>query len=151
MLKFFAGFFILLAAFLLQFLFASAGIAANLSFAALISFAFVFEFWELLVFAAAAAFIINWQPAISPALAAYALFPLAAHFLRRFVRWAGWLANAAAILAGFLLLALAISPGALAAHEGSFLVDLAAGEIFGALAFLSLSRTTRARGALFEA
>lgn len=144
MIKVTAGLLILFIAFLLQFLFASAGLAVNLSFAALISFAFVFGFWELLFLIAVAVFIVNWQPAVSAELLVYGLFPVAAYLARDVVRWAGWLQNAVAVFAGFFVLAFAASPAAAVAHWGSLAIDIAAGELFGAAIFLPLYRIGRA-------
>jgi hypothetical protein len=143
MIKLTAGLFILFIAFLLQFLFAAAGVSVNLAFAALISFAFLFEFWELLLLTVIAVLIVNWQPAVSPEILVFALFPAAAHFSRDVFRWAGWLTNAVAILVGFFILAIAAAPAAIAQHLQPFLVDVAAGELFGAIVFLPLYRVGR--------
>lgn len=143
MLKLSAGLLILFVAFLLQFLFASAGIFVNLSFAALISFAFVFGFWELLLLVVISVFIVNWEPAASPEILVVAIFPVAAYLSRDIFRWAGWLQNAVAIAAGFFVLAFAASPGMFATHWQQFLVDVVSGELFGALVFLPLYRIGR--------
>ncbi len=144
MLKLSAGLIILFIALLFQFLFASAGVFVDLSFAALISFAFVFGFWELILLIVVAVFVVNWQPAVSAEMLVFALFPVAAYLSRGIFHWAGWFLNAAAIAVGFAALAFAAAPwAALAAHWQPFLVDLAAGELFGAIVFLPLYRVGR--------
>lgn len=144
MLKFIAGLFILFIAFLLQFLFASAGVFVNLSFAALISLGFLFGFWEAALFVVIAVFITNWQPTVSPEILVYALFPIAAYLSRDLFHLRGWLQNGAAIAVGFVVLALAASgPAALTAHWQPILMDIAVGELFGAIVFLPLYRVGR--------
>ena len=141
-LKFFAGLVILFIALALQFWFSSVGISLNLSFAALICFAFIFGFWELLTLILIAVFIINWQPAVSLEILIFALFPVAAHFspgLFRW-RWQPWTEPPIAIFFGFLILYFAAAATKVLSYWQPFLLDVAAGLMFAALIFFPLYR-----------
>ena len=135
---FIAGLVILLIALVLQFWFAAAGIFLDLSFATLISFAFIFEFWELLFLVLFAAFVINWQPAVSAEILVFALFPVVAYGIRKALTWESWFAAPVAIVVGFLALYLIAAPGMFFTRLPLFLLDLAAGLGFGALVFYPL-------------
>ncbi len=137
-LKLFAGLFILFIGLFIQFWFASIGWHFDLSFATLISFAFIFDFWELLVLISLAVFIVNWEPSASIEILIFGLYPIAVYFSKHVVRWQLWLENLAAILLGFLLLYAAASRGAVDWH--AFAVDAASGMLFGALVLLPLYR-----------
>lgn len=137
-LKLLAGLVILFIALTLQFWFASAGWYFDLSFAALISFAFIFDFWELLVLVFLAVFIVNWQPRVSLEILIFGLYPIVAHFSRGVIHWQVWIENLVAIFLGFLLLYVIVGHGSFNLHL--FLMDVAAGMVFGALIFLPLYR-----------
>ena len=79
-LKFFSGLALLLVILLAQVWLASAGIYLDLAFAALISFAFLFNFWELVVYILFTVLLINWQPTVSLEIFIIALFPIIASF-----------------------------------------------------------------------
>ena len=130
-LKFLSGLAILFLAFVLQFLFASSGFYYNLALATLITFALIFDFWELLALDLLAVFILNWQPAPSATLIAFALIPLAAFGFRTFTRWHGWIGNVIAIACGFLIFNIAAVPTFFPWHIWQFLIDLAVGLIVG--------------------
>jgi len=138
--KFLGGLILLFIALLLQFFFARAGIFINFSFAAIISFAFVFEFWELAFLTLLTVFILNWQPAPSVEILVFALVPIAVHFLHPLFHWQIWLENCIAIVLGFLVLYLAAAPSGFLAHSPAFLLDLAGGLITGALTLFPLYR-----------
>jgi hypothetical protein len=141
--KFFAAILSLILAFILQFWFASAGIAIDFVFAALIAFAFVFEFWEVFFFVALSLFVINWQPAISFTLGAFSVLPLLAYGFRRWFHWQGWAGNLAAIAVGLLILYLCVSPSLLIGNFRSFFFDLFISMIFGAAVFFGLNYSYR--------
>jgi len=135
-LKFTAGVIILLIAFILQFSLATAGRYFDLSFAALITLAFVLELWELIVLILVTVLVLNWQPAVSVELGILALFPIAVYFLRRFSELQLWIKNLTAILLGFILLYAAVAPRML--YSGAFLADLVIAMLFGTVALFSL-------------
>lgn len=139
-LKLSAGLVILLIALALQFWFASAGIYLDLAFAALISFAFIFDFWELLILIFLAVFILNWQPAISFAILVFGLFPIVAHFSRGVLHWQPWIENLIAIVIGFFVFYLFLSGTRFLYHPQGFFTDLLGGLIFGALIFFPMYR-----------
>lgn len=139
--KLFAGLIILFIALTLQFWFASAGWYVDLSYAALISFAFVFGFWELLLFIALAVFVVNWQPAASMEIILFAAFPIAVHLSRNVLHWQVWLENVLAIFVGFFLLYLAVSR--VGFNWQSFFIDVIAGSVFGTLLVWPLYRWGR--------
>lgn len=140
LLRFSVGFLLLLLALALQFSFASWGIFTNLSFATLIAFAFIFDFFELLALVLVGVFIVNWQPAASLEIAIFAVFPLAAYFLRSVVHWQSWFMTPIAIIVGFLVLYAFAAPREIFMNTGDFLADLAGGLVFGVFAFFPLAR-----------
>lgn len=140
MIKLSAGLLVLFIALALQFWLASAGVRVDLVFAALISFAYLFGFWELLLLVLLGVFIINWQPAPSVEILVFALFPLAAYFCRDLLHWRTWLENFLAIALGFLVLYLAVVPMHFLLYLNSFLLNVAAGIIFSAVIFFPLYR-----------
>ena len=78
-----------------QFWLGSAGVFMNLILAALIAFAFFFDWLELAVFVLFAVFVVNWQPSISPTLAVFAAIPFVAYAFRRLFAWAPWAGHGA--------------------------------------------------------
>ncbi len=140
-LKLSAGFAALFIALALQFWFASAGISLNLSYAALIAFAFIFEFWELAALVVLGVFIINWEPSASSEIIIFALYPIATYFFRRTISWHSWISAPLAIIVGFLALYMIAAPVALFAQPRAFFIDVVAGIVFGALLFAPLHRS----------
>lgn len=140
-LKLFAGLIILFIALLLQFWLASAGWYIDLSYAALISFAYVFGFWELLLLIALAVFVVNWQPAASMEIILFAAYPIAVHLSRNMLHWQVWLENILAIFIGFFLLYLSVS--LIGFDRQAFFIDVIAGIIFGTLVVWPLYRWGR--------
>ena len=110
----------------------------DLSFAALISFALLFGLWELIVLVLFAVFILNWQPAVSIEILIFALYPIAVHFVRNIFQWQQWLKNLVAITVGFLVLYIGAGGTGFIHHPQTFLLDLLAGLVFGALIFTPL-------------
>jgi len=131
-----AGLVVLFIALVLQFWFASFGWYLDLAFAAVISFAFIFDFWPFMVLLLAAVFILNWKPTASIEILVFALYPIAAHFSRSLLHWATWLVNVFAIFAGFLILYLVAGHGTL--RPAFFIPDVVAGMLFGAISLLLL-------------
>ena len=136
--KFVAGLIILFIGLVLQFWFASSGWQFDLSFAALISLAFVFDIWQLLTLVLLAVFVVNWQPAASVEIVFFALYPVAVHFTRHAVNWHVWLQDIAAVALGALLMHLIVGHGVL--HLRGFIPDLTAMALFGALSLAPLYR-----------
>jgi hypothetical protein len=131
MLKFFSALAILLLALLAEIVLASVGLHFTLALAALIAFAFILDFWELLILDLVAVFILNWQPAASAALIAFALVPLLAFAFYKLTHWHGWTGVLVAIVVGFLIFYIAAAPGLFLANSTSFLLDLVVGLIVG--------------------
>lgn len=144
MLRFPTGVILLFIALALQFFLASAGISANLSFAALIAFAFVYSFWELAAFIVFAVFIVSWQPAASVEILFFALYPVAVNLGKGIVPWKTWMVAPAAIVVGYFGLALAVAPSFLLVHPFRSIIDLAMGLAFAAAIFFPLHRSTGA-------
>ncbi len=129
--KFFSAIAVLLLALFVEIFLASAGIHVTLALAALIAFAFIFDFWELLVLDLAAVFILNWEPTSSTALIAFALIPLAAFSFRKLTHWHGWTGNLIAISIGFLIFYIAAGPLFFTKNLLQFFLDLAVGLVVG--------------------
>jgi hypothetical protein len=142
-LTFLAGLVMLLISLALQTWFASAGIFLNFSFVALISLAFVFEFWELLLLVLLAVFIVNWQPSVSVEILVFALYPIAVYFFRKTLMIQHWVTAPAMIVIGFLVLYLSVAPGRFFADLPSFLLNVAVGLVFGAMIFFPVRRWGR--------
>ncbi len=135
-----AGLAILFIALALQFWLASVGISIDLTFATLISFAFLFDFWELIILVLLGVFIVNWQPTASLEILIFAIFPVAAHFSSGVLHWQPWIENLIAIMLGFLVLYGAVAGTAFLYHPQAFLTDLVAGLIFSTLIFFPMYR-----------
>ena len=133
---------VLLLACALQFWFASGNVFVNFILAALIVFAFFFDIWELLVFILFAVFVINWQPTLSVDIFVFGIIPLAAYAFHKVFAWTVWVAVPLAIVCGFVLLYLAITPAAFLPNWELFLIDLFGGLIFGAAVFLVFDRVS---------
>ena len=140
MLKFSAGLLILFIVLVLQAWLASAGIFFNLSLAAVIVFAFLFGFWELVALTLLTVFLLNWQPAASVELIVFALLPIAAYLFRNTVSWQPFLALMVAVAAGFAVFYGILSPHMFSAHPGAIVLDIVIGWIMGALIFIPFHR-----------
>jgi hypothetical protein len=130
-LRFILAILILLLACALQFWFASAGVFINFILAALIVFASFFDLWELLVFVLFAVLVTNWQPAASVDILIFGMIPIVAYLFHKVFAWTLWAEIPAAIVCGFFLLYVVITPTAFFASWESFLVDVFGGLIFG--------------------
>lgn len=141
--KFLGGLTILLAALVLQFWLVGAHVYINLAFAAVISFALIFDFWEFLALDLLAVFIVNWEPAASAEILVFALYPILVHVSRNLSAWQAWLKNLGAIVFGFALLYLVAAGAAFPAYWRPFLIDVAGGLLAGAAIFSPLYRWER--------
>jgi hypothetical protein len=131
MLKFFSALAILLLALFAEIVLASVGLHFSLALAVLIAFAFVLDFWELLILDLVAVFILNWQPAPSAALIAFALVPLAAFAFYKLTHWHGWTGVLVAVIAGFLIFYIVAAPGFFLHDLAGFMLDLIVGLLVG--------------------
>ncbi len=127
----------------LQFLLGSAGMFTDLMLAALIAFAFFFEWPELAVYVLVAVFMIDWQPAITPTMLVFAAIPFAAYLFRRFFAWAPWAGIPLVTILGFAAFYLAIAPGMFATAAPSIVFDVFGALIYGEIALAVLSRAER--------
>lgn len=140
MMRFILAFLFLALAFVLQFWFGSFGVFINFIFAALIAFAFLFDFWDVLFFVLVAVFVVNWKPALSWELFVFAVIPFAAYLLHAYSNWEAWVANLASIVLGLLIFYITTAPRLFIANSGVFFVDLFACLIFGSIIFGALNR-----------
>ncbi len=122
----------------LQFWLASAGIFINLILAALIVFAFFFDAFEMAIFVLFAVFVVNWQPAMSFEIVLFILIPFAAFMFHRIFAWAAWAGIPVMIVCGFLILYVAIAPGAFFGNLPAFFADVAGSLLFAELALVTL-------------
>jgi hypothetical protein len=127
----------------LQFLLGSAGVFVNLILATLIAFAFFFDFFEMAVFILFAIFVINWQPAFSIELALFVIIPLAAFAFHKFFAWSAWAGIPVMIVCGFLVLYLAVAPGAFIGNFPAFVLDIIGSLLLGELVLVALKRAER--------
>ena len=131
---------ILLLSCALQFWFASANVFVNFILATLIVFAFYFDIWELLVFILFSIFVINWQPVVSTDIFIFGIIPVVVYAFNKVFAWTTWVAAPFAIVAGFIVLYLALAPGAFFANWELLLMDLFGGLLFGGAVFLVFDR-----------
>src|SRR5262249_51964999 len=110
---------------------------------ALIVFAFIFDFWEIIFFVLLSVFIINWQPAPSLPLIIFGIFPIFTYGFRTLVPWQPWAGVLIATAAGLFLLYLSVSPTILLANLNSFFLDLFVSAVFASLIFSSLKYSPR--------
>jgi len=141
--RFFAALLCMLLAMVLQFWFASAGIFIDFVFGALIAFAFVFAFWEIVFFVLLSLFVINWQPAASLTLGVFGGLPLLAYGFRKLFPWQAWAGNIIAMVLGLFILYLSVSPTLLFANWEIFFTDLLASLAFGSFVFFALRYSHR--------
>ncbi len=137
------GLLILLVALALQFFLASAGVYVNLAFAALITFAFLFDGWALALFVALAVFLVNWKPSVSREILVIALYPFATYWSRNLLTWRTWAKNFLAILIGFILLYFVATHGRIGPHFAGAFMDVAAAEIFSFILVMALYPSSR--------
>ena len=129
--KFFAGVLILFLAVSLQFWFGSWGLYANFVLAALVAFAFLFNIQEFIFLLLFGVFIMNWQPAISRDILAFALVPMLVFIARSRFHWDAYIGSAISIVAGITLFYVVLAPAMIVQPFGGFLIDIAAALIFG--------------------
>jgi hypothetical protein len=132
--KFISGLLVVTLAFLLQFWFPVGGIHGDFVLAALITFAFLFPVWEFLFFVLLAVFVMNWQPAFSTDIFAFALIPIAAFVVHRWLRWEPWIGAAVSTAAGVLLFYAIAAPGSFWVNISGLIADAIACVIFGEIA-----------------
>jgi hypothetical protein len=133
--KFFLGSLALLACLSLQFWLVPFGIHADLAFAALVTFAFLFGAGELVVFVLLAVLVLNWQPGLSLDIIAFALIPLVVFFAERRMRATAWIGSMVAVIAGLLVLYLVIAPAMILNSFPSFFLDVVFCVIAGQIIF----------------
>ena len=126
-----------------QFFLGSAGIFVNLILAALIAFAFYFDWLELAVFVLFSVFVVNWEPAVSPAIVIFAAIPFVAYAFRRFFTWTPWAGVPIVTICSFIVFYLAIAPRMFAVALPSVLLDIAGSLVFGELVLAVLVRAER--------
>ena len=122
--KFFLGILIFVAALVLQFFAASFGFSFDLAFATVIALAFMLDFAELLPIVLLDALILNWQPALSPTIVVYLVFPILAFGLCRIFPWESWIAIPSAVVVGTLVAVFSAGAGIAAIGIGTVLGDV---------------------------
>ena len=140
MMRFILALLFLALAFVLQFWFASIGVSANIILASLVTFALMFDIWDLIFFILAAIFIINWQPAFSIEIVLFAALPLAAYLFNRYSPSEAWVANIVAVAISVLVLYLAVAPQLFLPAWRIFAADLVICLIFSACTSAALRR-----------
>lgn len=145
MLKFFSGLTIFIIACILQFSFMPSGVIINFIFATLIAFSFVFssrggEPLVFLFFVLAGVFLMNWMPAPSIALAAFAAIPVLTYIFSAMSLWEPWTGVVISLLFGFTVFYLIAAPRFILISTPPFLTDLFIGSAFGLIVFLCMDR-----------
>ena len=140
MIRFILALLFLALAFVLQFWLASFGVFLNIILAALITFAFLFDIWDLLFFILTAVLVVNWQPAFSLEIALLVLIPIATYLVYRRMSPEPWAASIASIAIGLLVFYLLIAPQLFLSEWKLFLTDLVACIVFSSVTFSALNR-----------
>lgn len=86
-----------------QIFLASGGWYINFSLIVLLALAFMLDFFELLVLDLVAVWLLNWQPAPSFTLLAFAVIPLGAFALRRLTHTETWVGAIAGVAVGLVI------------------------------------------------
>lgn len=131
--KYLLAIFVFILAVMLQLWFASGGMRGDFVLAALIVFAFLFEFWELVAFILFGIFLLNLWPSFNLAMLMFALVPLAIYVLRRRFSLDLWLGVAASIAGGIIVFYAVTAPLAAFSAAGPLILDLIACVLFGEL------------------
>lgn len=120
-------------AIMLQLWFSPGGMRGDFVLAALIVFAFLFEFWELIFFILLGIFFLN--PSLGPNIGMFmlAIVPLAAYFVRRRFSLDPWLGAAAGVAIGAIVFYAVVAPMAAFHAVGFLLLDILACVLFGEL------------------
>lgn len=104
---------------------------ADFALAALLAFAGLFSFGELVALVFVGVLALSWAPAMSPELAWFAALPLAAGFVRRIASFRPWAAHVAVLGGGLLLFYLGNDPGFIARNPLLFGTLWLSGVLYG--------------------
>lgn len=138
-----AGFLVVLLALLVQFSFGAAGVTVDLVLAALVVLAFFFEWPQLAVFVLFAAFILNAEPWVSPAILLFSAIPFAAYAFRLFFTLTPWAGIPVAIFLGSVLFYSIMAPYMFMSALPLIALDIGGSLVFGELAFAMLRAAER--------
>jgi hypothetical protein len=137
--KHFSAILVFILALMLQLWFAPAGVRGDFVLAALIVFAFLFTFWELIAFVLFGVFLLN--TAFYPGLAMFfwAAIPLVVYAARRRFPFDPWFGAALGIALGIPAFYAVTAPGAAVHAIGFLLLDILACIIFGELVLCGMT------------
>lgn len=138
MIKYLSAILVLVLAAMLQLWFAPAGIRGDFVLAALVVFAFLFEFWELAAFILFGIFLLGLLPYGILSMIVLALVPLAAYAVRRRFPLDPWFGAAVGIAAGIIVFYAASAPVAAVHAAPFFLLDILVCALFGELVLLGM-------------
>jgi hypothetical protein len=124
---------IFLLAIMLQLWFAPAGMRGDFVLAALIVFAFLFEFWELSVFVLLGFFILNLSFYSVVAAIFFMGLPFAIYFFRKRFPMNLWLGSAVGIAGSIVVFYVVTAPFAAFQNAGFILIDILVCIVFGEL------------------
>jgi hypothetical protein len=131
--KYLSAILVFILAVMLQLWFAPGGVRGDFVLAILVVFAFLFGFWELVVFILLGIFLLHATPYPDLAMLMLAAVPLAAYFVRRYFSLDPWFGIAAGIVGGIVVFYAAVAP-VTALHAAAFLLlDILACVLFGEL------------------
>ncbi len=133
MIKYLSAVLIFVLAFMLQLWFAPGGMRGDFVLAALVVFAFLFDFWELVIFILLGIFLLNLPLYSKIAAVLFVAIPLAVYFMRRRFPLHQWFGVVAGIVGGIVIF-YAVAAPVVAWHAAGFLlIDIFACVIFGEL------------------
>jgi hypothetical protein len=131
--KYLSAILVFVLALMLQLWFAPAGMHGDFVLATLITFAFLFDLWELAAFILLGILLLNLFFYSVTTMLLFALVPLAVCFLRRRFSLDPWLGTAAGIVVGTLFFYGLTAPTAVLHAAEFFLLDILACVFFGEL------------------
>jgi len=120
-------------ALMLQLWFAPAGIRGDFVLTTLIVFAFIFSFWELVIFILLDIFLLNSSPYFSLTILALTAIPLLIYVIRRRFPLDRWFGVAFGVAVGIPIFYVATAPAAAFHMIGFLLLDILSCVIFGEL------------------
>jgi hypothetical protein len=133
MIKHLSAILVFVLAVMLQLWFAPGGMHGDFVLAALVVLAFLFEFWELVIFILFGMFLLDSSLYPDITMFMFALVPIAVYFMRRRFSFDPWLGAPALIVLGIIVFYTVVAPLAAFRAAGFLALDILACAIFGEL------------------
>jgi len=137
--KYLSATLVLLLAVMFQLWFTPGGAHGDFVLATLIVFAFLFEFWELILFVLLGVFIMNSSVHPDTTMLMLVIIPLGAYVARRYFSLDPWLGAAAGIAVGVIIFYAVVAPIAAVHAIGLLVFDILISALFGELVLFGIA------------